>query len=230
MKDIIKLCLSLGIICAVAGGALSFVNQKTSAPRQQAEEAERTAKLKLVLPSDAFDTKPDMLVDGVQFFRAVDGNEKLVAYAAEGVTNKGFGGELKVLVGFDPDGKILAVLVSKHNETPGIGTRVTDRKETRSLWDIICRTSEPNPFPPNEVLDSYNGKFLGRRMKDRHQAGTLIATTGATVSANSVMSVSGATISSNAVLSAVKSISKAWRIHFIGETKEDSDVSVENVQ
>lgn len=198
MKDILKLCISLGFFCAVSGGALAFVNHKTAEPCKRAEEAERTDKLKLVLPADAVETLSDDLVDGVQFFRAMDGNGKLLAYAAEGMSNSGFGGELRVLAGISPEGTILGILVSKHSETPGIGTAVTDRKATRSLWEVLSGNSTVDPFPPNRILDSYSGKTLQQPL-----------TLGS--GDNGVMSISGATISSKAVLAAVNSISQAWQ-------------------
>lgn len=198
MKDILKLCLSLGFFCAVSGGALAFVNQKTAEPCKRAEEAERSAKLKLVLPAETTETLSDGSMEGVQFFRAMDVNGKLLAYAAEGISGKGFGGELRVLTGISPEGTILGILVSKHSETPGIGTQVTDRKVTRSLWEVLSGNSTSDPFPPNAVLDSYSGKPIQQ---------TLSFGSGE----NRVMGVSGATISSKAVLAAVNSISQAWQ-------------------
>lgn len=105
MKDILKLCLSLGFFCAVSGGALAFVNQKTAEPCKRAEEAERSAKLKLVLPAETTETLSDGSMEGVQFFRAMDVNGKLLAYAAEGISGKGFGGELRVLTGISRKGQ-----------------------------------------------------------------------------------------------------------------------------
>ncbi len=198
MKDILKLCLSLGFFCAVSGGALAFVNHKTAEPRQRAEESERSDKLKLVLPAETAKTLSDGSTEGVQFFRAMDATGKLLAYAAEGASGKGFGGELRVLAGISPDGTILGLLVSKHSETPGIGTQVTDRKVTRSLWEVLSGNSTIDPFPPNAVLDSYSGKSLQRALSFGNGE-------------NGVMSVSGATVSSKAVLAAVNAISQAWQ-------------------
>jgi RnfABCDGE-type electron transport complex G subunit len=197
MKDIVKLCLSLGFFCAVSGAALAFVNKITAEPCRRAEEIERTAKLKLVLPAETADTQREETIDGVQFFRALDAKGNLLAYAAEGVSNSGFGGELRVLAGLSPEGTTLGILVSKHNETPGIGTLVTDRKATRSFWEVLSGTAEIDPFPANACLDSYSGKS--------------VSTPFTIGGANGVVGVSGATISSKAVLAAVNSISQAWQ-------------------
>ena len=198
MKDILKLCISLGFFCAISGGALAFVNHKAAEPCKRAEEAERTDKLKLVLPKETAETLPDGSTEGVQFFRAMDGDGKLLAYAAEGMSNSGFGGELRVLAGISPDVTILGILVSKHSETPGIGTQVTDRKATTLVMGVLSGNSTVDPFPPNLFLDSYSGKVLATAPDFGWGD-------------NGVMSISGATISSKAVLAAVNSISQAWQ-------------------
>ena len=76
MKDIVKLCLSLGFFCALSGIALAFVNDITAEPCRRAEEAERTSKLKLVLPAETVETQLDESTEGVQFFRAFDAEGK----------------------------------------------------------------------------------------------------------------------------------------------------------
>jgi len=198
MKDILKLCLSLGIICAVAGAALAYVNKITREPRAAAEQAVRIRNLKLVLPQETNSTQEDATVGEVKFFQALDKDHRLLAYAAEAASNKGFGGEVRVLVGISLQGEILGVIVSKHSETPGIGTLVTDRKAPQSFWDVITGQAKVNAFPPNACLDSYTGKALTTAFSfDKGE--------------NKVIAVSGATISSKAVLAAVNAVTVAWQ-------------------
>ena len=201
MKDILKLCLSLGIICTIAGALLSYVNKITLEPRIAAEQAVRDRNLKLVLPPETDSINQEDTVNGVQFFRALDQDGSLLAYAAEGASNKGFGGEVRVLVGINPTGEILGVIVSSHSETPGIGTLVTDRKTTQSFWDTITGRAKDEDFPPNEYLDAYTGKKITR---------TFSFGSGE----NQVLAVSGATISSKAVLTAINAVTAAWQQKF----------------
>ncbi len=41
-------------------------------------------------------------------------------------TSMGFGGELKLLVGFDSEGKIYNYSLLSHAETPGLGSKAAD--------------------------------------------------------------------------------------------------------
>ncbi len=198
MKETLKLCLSLGLICAISGAALSYVNRITLAPCQAAELKVRTENLKLVLPSGTDSTEEENTVQGVKFFRALDKDGNLLAYAGEGASNQGFGGEIRVLVGINPQGEILGVIVSQHSETPGIGTLVTDRKAKQSFWDTIAGKAKIETFPPNPCLDSYTGKTLDQPFAFAKGP-------------NQVIAISGATISSKAVLAAVNAVTRAWQ-------------------
>ena len=103
--------LSLTIICVVAGAILAGVNMYTTGPIAATKAAALEAAIKAVTP--AFDNKPTedayMAVttdgDSLKIYPAMkDG--KLVGAAVESNTQKGFSGEIKVIVGFDAEGKI----------------------------------------------------------------------------------------------------------------------------
>ena len=168
MKDILRLCVSLGLVCLVGAGALAYVNNVTDGPRKAAAKATLTDGLKLVLPLEtatiasnddegAPENEKIVVIDGVKLYRAFDeaGNEIAVAAEAEG---KGFGGMAKTLTGIDKDGRIIHVIVTSHSETPGLGTQATDRKEKKSIWGGGKALAE-GELPPNPYLDGkYNGK------------------------------------------------------------------------
>lgn len=48
----------------------------------------------------------------------------------------GFGGELKVLVGFDAEGKIIDYSLLSHVETPGLGSKAADWFKKGNKGDI----------------------------------------------------------------------------------------------
>ncbi|GHT29643.1 electron transport complex subunit G [Bacteroidia bacterium] len=49
---------------------------------------------------------------------------KLVGVAVDSDTKKGFSGEIKVIVGFDPEGILINYSVLQHAETPGLGSKM----------------------------------------------------------------------------------------------------------
>ncbi len=192
MKDIVKLAFSLGLICLIGAGTLAAVKQGTLVPIEKAEKETLNNTLRNVLPQNVDHSEFATEVNKVKFFHALDKNGAVVAYAAEAQsTINGFGGPITIVAGLDKQGKILAVMVSAHSETPGLGTKATDRVATKSFWDLIRGKIKDNPFPPNPFLDAYAGKESPVELdKD-------------------VMHVTGATYSSKSVNSAVNALIEA---------------------
>ena len=195
MKEILKLTGSLALVCLVAGAALAFVSARTDKPIKEARLRERTRQMQLVLPDGvAQTTELKSAEDGVLLFQATDAQGKPLAFCAQATARNGFGGDLTVLVGLAPDGKILGVLVTQNSETPGIGSKACKREEPRSIWRLSETANAPK-LPPNEYLDQFKGRSL--------PAGGLAFDDG-------FRPVSGATVSSNAVLTAVNRAAKAF--------------------
>jgi electron transport complex protein RnfG len=67
--------------------------------------------------------------------------------AAVESTTGGFGGNLKVLVGFDPQGNVLGYTLLEHAETPGLGAKADKWFQKGEKGDIIGK----NPAEPLTV-------------------------------------------------------------------------------
>ena len=94
-------------IAVITGSILAFVNHITEEP------------IKL--------QKDKTLAEGIKeltyiIYQAQDSNKKDLGAAIESTVG-GFGGDLKILVGFDLDGKILGYTILEHAETPGLGAK-----------------------------------------------------------------------------------------------------------
>lgn len=124
-----NMLLSLTGICLVAGAILAGVNEFTAGPIAVAKAAALEEAIKAVAPE--FDNKPTeeayMAVtadgDSLKIYPAKKGDE-VVGGAVESNTSKGFGGVVKVIVGFDLQGTILNYSVLEHAETPGLGAKM----------------------------------------------------------------------------------------------------------
>lgn len=126
-----NMLLSLTGICLIAGAILAGVNAFTAGPIAVAKAAALEEAIKAVAPE--FDNKPTeeayMAVtadgDSLKIYPAKKGDET-VGGAVESNTLKGFGGEIKVIVGFDMKGTILNYSVLEHAETPGLGAKMQE--------------------------------------------------------------------------------------------------------
>lgn len=156
--------LVLGTITLCASAGVGAVNMITEEPIRQAKEQAVKDALCQVLPK--FETVEDSVatVDGLEVKVHAASNEAgLVGYAVETQTNLGFGGTVRLMVGFDPEGTLLNINVLEQNETPGLGSRMTE---------------EGNP-----LLKSFVGRCPGEmNLKVKKDGGDVDALTAATIS------------------------------------------------
>ena len=70
-------------------------------------------------------------------------NGEFIGAAVESTT-LGFGGDLKVLVGFDAKGKILGYTLLQHAETPGLGAKADKWFQKDGKGNIVGRVMDAN--------------------------------------------------------------------------------------
>ena len=187
-SGILYLSFALFLICAAAAAVMAFTARLTKAPIEERQKALVEEKLKLALPP--FDTVEERKIshddgtDSVLFLAEKDGEP--AGKAVRTAVMNGYGGRVEALVGFDLENRVRRIVIISHNETPGIGSRVMERKAVRRLWDVLRGRKAEEGLPPNEALDSYEGK------------------TGSELTEKNVHFISGATISSHALLDLVR--------------------------
>ena len=132
-KDtLLNMFVALFVICIVAGGVLGIVFNATKDPIAAAENAKRTAAIKNVLPE--FKTLKTVnvmsAVEGdnaeIPFHLAYDADNNFIGAAVETFTNKGFSGNISLMVGILADGTIKNISVLQHAETPGLGSKMEE--------------------------------------------------------------------------------------------------------
>jgi Na+-translocating ferredoxin:NAD+ oxidoreductase subunit G len=138
---------TLIVVTLVAAGMLGSVYALTKEPIRLAELKKKTEAIQSVvpdfnnIPSDEF-VKVGVDGDSITLFTA-SMDSVLVGTAVETFTNTGFSGEIKLMVGFAPDGSIIDVAVIKHAETPGLGDKMERRK---SDFHVQFQGQHPDDF------------------------------------------------------------------------------------
>ncbi len=113
-------------VTVVSVALLAWVNELTKEPIAQANAKALNDAVNLVIPgfdNDPIAEKKMQEVNGVEYavYPATKGGEYIGA--AVEASSMGFGGELKILVGFDAQGNILNYSLLSHSETPGLGSK-----------------------------------------------------------------------------------------------------------
>ena len=146
------MALVLTAVAVIMGAVLAFVNDMTSGPISAQKEKTLADGIKAVLACN------DLVVTRTDTVRQNDAKGKELTYiiyqtqdaqgqdlgAAVESTVGGFGGALKVLVGFDPEGTIKGYTLLEHAETPGLGAKADKWFQKGEKGDIIGKSpAEP---------------------------------------------------------------------------------------
>ena len=118
---------------------LAYVNELTKGPIAEAHAKALSEAVKAVVPgfdNDPIAEKRVQEMDGASFAIYPATKEGQYIGAAVEAISMGFGGELKVLVGFDAQGNILDYSVLQHAETPGLGSKSVDWFKKGNAGDI----------------------------------------------------------------------------------------------
>lgn len=179
--------LSLGGICLVVSGILAGVHLLTKGPIADSEMQTKIQAISAVTPkfdNNPYEERQQVLPPGEADSLTVYPAKKsgrLVGFAIESYTMKGFSGLIRVMVGFDTAGRLVDFSVLQHSESPGLGSRIPE-------W--FHDTSDPSKLRNVRGLDM-----------------TTAAPLSVTKDGGKVDAITAATISSRAFLDAVN---RAW--------------------
>ena len=164
-----NMMLSLTCIAVVAAAALAGVNKLTEYRINAQKEAQKQAAISAVLPEHARIAEAEEAGE-TTIYRAYDANEQYVGAAVQTVTD-GFGGKIKLMVGFDADNRIVDYAVLEQQETPGLGTHIVEWFKDESK-------------PGQNIL----GRQADGKMTVSKDGGTVDAITAATISSRAFLS------------------------------------------
>ena len=151
-SSLLNMVLVLTGVAVIMGGILAFVNHLTEGPIADQKAKALADGIKTVMCAD------ELQVAGTDTVKQTDANGTELAYvvyqvqdasgnelgAAVESTTGGFGGNLKVLVGFNTQGEILGYTLLEHAETPGLGAKADKWFQKGEKGDIIGLTpAEP---------------------------------------------------------------------------------------
>ena len=165
--------IALVVVATVCTVLLGLTNRVTQGPIAKAEQDTLYSALAEVLPAHQNNPIHDMLhiadaqAGKVTLYLARDGTGRVVGAAFETVAPDGYSGNIYILVGMDRDGRVHAIRVTNHHETPGLGDGIVKNHK----W-----------------VNSFAGKGLtGTRWAVKKDGGDFDQFTGATISPRAVV-------------------------------------------
>lgn len=161
-SSITNMVLVLVGVALITGSILAYVNSITQGPIQQQAEKSLADGIKQVMGGGNMNvTSTDTVKQNINgketafvIHQTQNDQHKDLGVAIESTTG-GFGGDLKILVGFDVKGNILGYKLLAHAETPGLGAKADQWFQKGGKGDIIGK----NPATDNLTVSKDGGKI-----------------------------------------------------------------------
>ncbi len=193
-NNYIKYAATLAIICLAASGFLGVVYNMTKPKILYQQALEEQSSLKEVFPkADTFE--PVKKGEDIFYYKALDAEKNVLGFAFK-ASRKGYSSDIVTMVGMDKEGVITDIKILSQNETPGLGSRITEVIQKNTLMNILLRKAKiAAPGRP-----WFQEQFSDKKVDEL----------------SSVDTITGATITSRAVIDSVQEKAK----EIMGEIKD----------
>ena len=131
-------------VALITGGILAYVNDVTAGPISVQAKKSLADGIKAVMGG------VDLTVSKEDTIRQNISGKEVTFVVHETFTTGGFGGDLKVLVGFNNDGEILGYTILQHSETPGLGAKADKWFQKDGKGSVIGRNPGEAPLTVNK--------------------------------------------------------------------------------
>lgn len=189
-SNFVNMILVLTAICGLAALLLSAFFSLTKDTIEQSMQKKQTEAISEVLPMENVQLKAEIIeIEGQKWtiYNAFTDNE-YVGSAIESYSNNGFNGLIKIMVGFDPNGKILNYAILEQKETPGLGTKMGEwfrpqQESTPSLIERIFGFEVEKTKRESSIV----GLTMQNNLAVKNDGGTIDAITAATISSRAFL-------------------------------------------
>lgn len=155
-KNMVRMIVCLVAIAVVTAALLAFVNGLTAPVIEKNNQAQLENSLKEVLPADKFDIVKDE--NGITVYSAKK-DEKLVGFCVVN-SEKGYGGDVKVMTGVNIDGTVNKVTILEHGETPGLGANAENESFIGQFAGKIKGVSVNKNAPSSNEIKAISGATI----------------------------------------------------------------------
>jgi len=197
MRRVLRYAATLGIICVIMGFGIGFSYQLMKDRIARKELEVTLSALDEVLPGNA--KRPWTTIGGATpgepetVYVGIDDSGETIGYAAVG-QQQGYSSKVRVMVGVEPHlddldtVTITAIRVVSQQETPGLGTKIEERRSSKTLWEVITFSDKPEVLT-RPFLDRFKDKTYNKVeiIKTDDGSGRIMAVTAATISSTAVV-------------------------------------------
>ena len=157
----------LGVFALCCTGLVAVVNGLTKDTILQQQREQLSQTLTQVIPSQYYDNElvsQCILVNSAELLGTEDDLPAYIAMqsqipsaiAIEAIAPDGYNGDIKLIIGIDNDNNVLGVRTLVHQETPGLGDKIEQRK---SDWVTYFTGQQWHKDDPSWAVKKDGGQF-----------------------------------------------------------------------
>jgi electron transport complex protein RnfG len=152
-------------ICLVSTFLLALTNKVTSPQIQKLNAQSEEENRKLVLSqAESFSDKKTVSFNGeeYEYYEGIDDNGKCIGYVFT-TTEKGYGGDIRVMAGVKTDGTVDSVRILELNETAGLGMNAQDESFLSQFKGLVGGITVSKDKPGGNSIDALTGATITSR-------------------------------------------------------------------
>ena len=164
-SNIFSMIAALLIVSICSAISIGYVYQKTFEPIAAAKKAKIMSAIKeMVGPFDnnPFEERTAISGNEVELYPARE-NGTITSVAVKSFSNQGFGGKIELILGILMDGTISGNKVTQQNETPGLGSKVTEEKFTSQFIGLNTHSDKFSLSKEGGEIDAVTGATISSR-------------------------------------------------------------------
>lgn len=155
----------LAIIAVCSATAIGYVYTITKAPIEEAKSNKMLQAIEDMVgtfDNNPFDEKIEIAGTQVELY-PIRKNGDITAVAIKSLSNEGFGGKIELIIGILMNGTITGYKVIEQNETPGLGTKVTQPQFSKQFVGKSAYTDNLDLRNAGGEIDAVTGATISSK-------------------------------------------------------------------
>ena len=164
-SNLFNMIAVLLVVAVCSAVSIGYVYELTSEPIAEAKKAKIVAAIKEMVKNfdnNPLEEKTTIGTDGVVLYPArEEGN--ITSVAVETSSSLGFGGKIELIMGILTDGTVTGYKITQQNETPGLGSKVTEAAFSKQFVGLNTHNSNFSLKKDGGEIDAVTGATISSR-------------------------------------------------------------------
>lgn len=164
-SNLFNMIAALLVVSICSAASIGYVYQKTSEPIAKAKQAKIMTAIKEMVgtfDNNPIEEKTAISGNDVELYPARE-NGTITSVAVKSFSNQGFGGKIELILGILMDGTVTGYKVTQQNETPGLGSQVTEEKFSSQFVGLNTHSNKFSLSKDGGEIDAVTGATISSK-------------------------------------------------------------------